>query len=532
MAKNIIKSQNAIVAASNHTGSFSTFNINLNLINNTQNLAFSFALPHEKSKQIGSQQYAIDNTFTQPDVELTLSYLPESKLQNEINTNFLKIPDDYTKPIQALSGVLPYNRNFLFITNPTQGEDALSSITIDGSAIDLNGFEAASFGNCYLTSYGLSYSIDSLPIVTTTYIGSNAKFENLTGSDMQSPAINLISGNNSNIGQVEFSFASGIKDPAMVLVPNDTGSSISFENLQVGGQKISGSHLVQSLDMSIGLQRVSNYGFGSDFSYDRKAEMPANGSFSISSLVSGYENGNITGVLPNEETYSFDLVLATKNRNMVAFSQRFSSQWSLQDSSGPMSVVSEDNPDPRGGNNATLFRANTTDAYALLFSSNPSDVKYMFIEAGKPYTLSAFAKGKGSTIGKSFRLQIWFGVGTATGPTSVGLFTLTDEFQRFEITATPTGSGSIAVRFDMTDPSDPADEVFVFGVQFEQNNKATEYLKNDGDRDPKSIKYSISEARLESYNSSIPINGIMSFDSSFTFPVNETVGLTLSGTDY
>jgi len=31
MAKNIIKSQNAIVAASNHTGSFSTFNINLNL---------------------------------------------------------------------------------------------------------------------------------------------------------------------------------------------------------------------------------------------------------------------------------------------------------------------------------------------------------------------------------------------------------------------------------------------------------------------------------------------------------------------
>ena len=361
MAKNIIKSQNAIVAASNHTGSFSTFNINLNLINNIQNFAFSFALPHEKSKQIGSQQYAIDNTFTQPDVELTLSYLPESKLQNEINTNFLKIPDDYTKPIQALSGVLPYNRNFLFITNPTQGEDALSSITIDGSAIDLTGFEAASFGNCYLTSYGLSYSIDSLPIVTTTYIGSNAKFENLTGSDMQSPAINLISGNNSNVGQIEFSFASGIKDPK-IPTANDPNSSISFENLQVGGQAISGSHLVQSVDMSVALQRVSNYGFGSDFSYDRKAEMPANGSFSISSLVSGYENGNITGILDTEQTYGFDLVLSST--------------------------------------------------------------------------------------------------------------------------------------------------------------------------DSKKIKYSISNARLESYSSSIPVNGIMSFDSSFTFPVNETVGLTLSGTDY
>ena len=530
MSRAIIQSQKAIVAASNDTGSFKTTNIDLNLINNVQNASFSIAFPHEKSKQLGRQDFSIDNTFIQPDVELTLSYIPEPKLQNEINSNFISGGNSYTTSVQALAGSLPKNTNFLIINSPDDGKDALDSVTVGGSAVDLTGFEAAAFGNCFLTSYGLTYGVNSLPIVTTSYVASNAKFEKLTGTSMESPAINLLQGNNNNVGLLNFTFDNGIKDPK-VLTPNDPNSSISFENLQVGGQAISGSHLVQSLDMSVALQRVSNYGFGSDFSYDRKAEMPADGSFSISSLVSGYGNGNITGILDTEQTYGFDLVLGSENPNMLAFSERFS-QWSLQDSDGPMSIVSENNADPNGGNNATLFRANTTDAYALLFSSNSSDVKYIFVEAGKPYTLSAFAKGKGSTIGKSFRLQIWFGVGTATGPSSVGLFTLTDEFQRFEITATPTGSGSIAVRFDMTEPSDPADEVFVFGVQFEQNNKATQYLKNDGNKDPKSIKYSISNARLQSYSSSLPVNGRMSFDASFTFPVNETVGLALSGTIY
>jgi hypothetical protein len=361
MAKQIIKSQNAIVAVSNNTSSFSTSNIDLNLINNVQNTSFSIAFPHQKSKQLGSQNYVIDNTFTQPDVELSLSYIPDPKLQNELNTNFIKTVNSYTKPVQALSGVLPYNSNFLVITNPDQGKDALSSITIDGSSTNLTGFEAASFGNCYLTSYGLSYSINSLPVVTTTYIGSNAKFENLTGADMQSPAINLVSGNNSNVGQLEFSFDNGNKDPK-VPTPNNSNSSVNFQNLQVGGQRISGNHSIQSVDMSLGIDRVSNYGLGSDYSYDRKAQMPANGSFKISSLVSGYENGNITGILPNEETYDFDLVLSS------------------------------------------------------------------------------------------------------------------------------TGS--------------------------------------------KKIKYSISNARLESYSSSIPVNGIMSLDASFTFPINESLGLTLSGTTY
>ena len=361
MSRAIIQSQKAIVAASNDTGSFKTTNIDLNLINNVQNASFSIAFPHEKSKQLGSQDFSIDNTFIQPDVELTLSYIPEPKLQNEINSNFISGGNSYTTDVQALAGSLPKNTNFLIINSPDDGKDALDSVTVGGSAVNLTGFEAAAFGNCFLTSYGLTYGVNSLPIVTTTYVASNAKFEKLTGTSMESPAINLLQGNNNNVGLLNFTFDNGTKDPK-VPTPNDPNSSVSFENLQVGGQVISGSHLVQSVDMSVALQRVSNYGFGSDFSYDRKAEMPADGSFDISSLVSGYENGNITGVLETEQTYSFDLVLSST--------------------------------------------------------------------------------------------------------------------------------------------------------------------------DSKKIKYSISNARLQSYNSSLPVNGMMSFDAAFTFPVNESAGLRLSGTSY
>ena len=101
MSRAIIQSQKAIVAASNDTGSFKTTNIDLNLINNVQNASFSIAFPHEKSKQLGRQDFSIDNTFIQPDVELTLSYIPEAKLQNEINSNFISLA------LKTIKSILP-----------------------------------------------------------------------------------------------------------------------------------------------------------------------------------------------------------------------------------------------------------------------------------------------------------------------------------------------------------------------------------------------------------------------------------------
>lgn len=416
MPRNIIKSNNAIVAVSTGTEAFSTDTEDMNLFNAVQNTSFAIAIEHQPSKQIGTQDFSLNDVFIQPDVELTFSYYPEPKLENEVHGNFIKTVDSYNNSIQAFSGTLENNTNFYLLNNPDQELDTLNLINLKGAgsttnytvtvqsvgggnryfidgvqqptleltegntyvfdwsaatshpvrfsttsdgthgggseytvgvtkddgnhkttivvadgaptlyyycqyhagmggqantpsaANNLNNFESAAFGNCFLNSYGLTYGVDSLPTVTTSYICSNMKFEGLTGTSMTSPAINLESGNANNVGRARFMFITGTKNPVLVN-PKNSDSTITLQNLQAGGQNLSGIHFVQSLDLSVALQRTSSYGLGSDHAYNRKAQMPAQGTFNVSSLVSGYDDGTISGILANETDYTFDLVL-------------------------------------------------------------------------------------------------------------------------------------------------------------------------------------------------------------------------------
>ena len=215
---------------------------------------------------------------------------------------------------------LKQKQNQIRLTYYHQQDDVLPSIQA-GAPNNLTGFNVIAFGNCFPTTYGLSYSIGTFPVVSTNYVCSNAVFENVTGTSMQLPAINLESGNDNEVGISVFNFGSGvgIKDgqTGIIVNPTNTGSSISLENLQVGGQALSGLHYVQSLDMSVDLPRVSNYGLGSDFAFGRQAQLPAKGTFEVSSLVSGLDSGVLTGVLNNDSSYNFELVLEASGKKMI-----------------------------------------------------------------------------------------------------------------------------------------------------------------------------------------------------------------------
>ena len=316
MARNILKSSNAIVAVQNSTSSFSTSNIDLNLYNTVQNCNYSVSFPRQKTKQLGSRDYASTDIFRQPDVQLNFSYIPEPKLENELHGCFFQA--SFIRFVPMFSGYLDANTNFYVLNAPNQEDDAINSIAIDGSDLDLAGWEGIAFGNCFPVSYGLSYSVDSLPVVSTSYVCSNMKYEDLTGITMQSPAINLENGNNDGVGLCEFNFDNGTTKP-QIPNPSTTNSTVNLENLQVGGQRLSGTHFIQSVEMNVRLDRVANYGFGSDFAYGRKAQLPAQGSFSVSSLVSGFDNGQMTGVLKNDSSYDFDLTLATSGDKKIIY---------------------------------------------------------------------------------------------------------------------------------------------------------------------------------------------------------------------
>ena len=135
-------------------------------------------------------------------------------------------------------------------------------------------------------------------------------------------------------------------------------------------------------------------------------------------------------------------------------------------------VVSSGHTDPFGGTTALLHRATGTDPYTIKTDCN--------VVAGQKYVWSIYMKGKGSTIGKVARLQVWFGVGTATGPATYDdSYTLTDEWQRFEIEATPTGSGTTTVRFDAPSVAVLADEVYISSPQLNINSAKT-YVETVG----------------------------------------------------
>ena len=79
---------------------------------------------------------------------------------------------------------------------------------------------------------------------------------------MAMPCINLTGGNNDNVGRSLFGFVRDLstanleKSPPIVN-PTNAGSNVTLQNLQVGGQEISGKHLVQSVDMNVSMPRVS-----------------------------------------------------------------------------------------------------------------------------------------------------------------------------------------------------------------------------------------------------------------------------------
>ena len=315
MARNILKSNNAIVGVQNSASAFSISNIDLNLYNFVQNCNYSVSFPQQNTKQLGSKNYASTDIFRQPDVQLNFSYIPEPELENEYYGCFCKTSMHRFAPM--FSGYLDANTNFYVLNTPNQEDDALSSVSL-GSALDLAGWEGIAFGNCFPSSYRLSYSINSLPTVSTSYVCSNMKYENLTGTSMQSPAINLESGNNNQVGLCLFNFDNGKTNPE-IPNPSRSASTVNLENLQVGGQRLSGTHFVQSVNMSVNLGRVANYGLGSDFVYGRKAQLPAQGSFAVSSLVSGFDNGQMTGVLKNNSSYDFDLTLSTSGDKKIIY---------------------------------------------------------------------------------------------------------------------------------------------------------------------------------------------------------------------
>ena len=304
MARNILKSHNSIMLMT-ESPAFFTSNKTGVIYGGVIGSNFGFSVERERNKQIGTQDVVVNTLNRQPNVDLTIDYIFNPMLLNERSLGF----DTSEKKPPAFSDIKDKSYNFLLLNHPDEGSDGIAEYS--GFIPNFSGYEAVSFGNAYLNRYSVDYTINQLGRVNTSFVASNIKFEKLTGHNfnntVESPAINLENGTSLNVGNVLLSGFDDLPSRSKPAVLNTKDLTVSLEDLQVGGQRLSGTHFVQNLNMDLNFDRVGLYGLGSDYVYDRKLQFPIEGTVSVSSLVSGFLTGQASGLLKNESKYNFGL---------------------------------------------------------------------------------------------------------------------------------------------------------------------------------------------------------------------------------
>ena len=304
MARNLLRSHHSMMLMT-ESPAFSTATKTGVLFGGVIGSSFGFSVDRQRNKQIGTQELAFNTLNRHPNGDLSIDYLFNPRLLNESSLGF-KVNEE--KPF-AFSDFGDKSYNFCLVNHPDETKEALSEYT--GLEPNFSGYEAMSFGNVYLNRYSVDYTINQLGRVSTSFVGSNVKFEKMTGTEfggsIESPAINLQNGNNNSVGQILFSGFDNLPNRRTPDVLNTRNLTASLENLQVGGQNLSGKHLIQNLTMDLNFSRVDLYGLGSDYVYDRKLQFPINGSVSVSSLVDNFLSGQSSGLLHRESGYSFNL---------------------------------------------------------------------------------------------------------------------------------------------------------------------------------------------------------------------------------
>ena len=316
MSRIRLNSNNSLVIIG-ESPSFKDYDESGVLFGGVTNSSFSVSMQREKVGAVGSKDFQLNSINKHPEIDLTIDYLYDPFMPNENLMGLGIVTGINYKPTGFLEQLLDKSYNFYFYNHPDEGSDAIDYF--DSNALqNPNSGEIFSFGNSYLNSYNLSFEIGSIPKVRTSYKCSNMQGDIYTGN-IKSPAINLISGNDNGVGRL---LVSGTKlsgyDEASERYLDFTkpdihatscGLSLALANIQIGGQDLYGAdHRVTSMSMTIPINRVDLEGLGSDYIRDRKIKFPLEGTLNIESNVSKYQTGFISGLLANEDRYSFSLV--------------------------------------------------------------------------------------------------------------------------------------------------------------------------------------------------------------------------------
>lgn len=322
MSKFIFKSNSAILATS-PSPAWTTAEQSGYFVPLVQGSEISVSVDRQTSKQVGSQQYAIDSIVRAPNVSFNVSYLFSPHLVNEY---LLGLSPASGSGRSIASGMSTRDQNFYLIINDQNGQDLLPSFTGVSPRTNFSGMTCAAIGNCFLDNYSVGFQVGGLPTVSASFSASNLQMTNLTGSNVSIPAINLASGNNSGSGFLNFSnlktslsgYSSQFNKNELNIfrpqVASPQNVSAQLENLQMGGAVLVSGAIIQSVNLSVPFERTDLYGLGSNHVYGRKLQLPIRASVDVSAVVDQFSSGNLHLLNRAEETYDFDIIFADQRQ--------------------------------------------------------------------------------------------------------------------------------------------------------------------------------------------------------------------------
>lgn len=276
----------------------------LKLLKRVQSSAISISNPVSRAKQVGSADFAFEKYITSPEITANLSYYISD------NSNELILGLNATGNVGFLKTISAtgQDRNLFFILTDETGEDA-------HSLTDMIGNDVFALGNAFLTNYSIQAEVGSIPQASVSFSCLNMVFQSYSGTGTNGssvPAITLTNGIKSNEQYLLTGFnmnpANYLKNQssrASALRPGDI--ALNLPQTLMGGIRYSGDvpATINSLQISVPIERRDLLGFGSNYPYEKKLLYPIIGTLSFNGTFDEAVTGDFSTIFSDENNYDF-----------------------------------------------------------------------------------------------------------------------------------------------------------------------------------------------------------------------------------
>lgn len=286
-----------------------------------QNIEYSFINQSVDVKAVGSDKFisrGLQSPVTRsPDVSFSMNYFfAEGK--NEIASN-LYIGKNYSLFRNFFDFEAKDDINIFVVASNLDKHTDLSSIISESS---FNDYTVIGIGNAFMTEWNYSASVGNFPSCRMNFLGSSINFSEYDMNNRPKyPSIKLGKNNQNSpeelilrpsfigdsghdlegIGRV---FDEHMDPEISTVMPGDVEVDIEKISGEQGGSKIDSIHAaIQSISITVPVERQSVYGLGSNYVFDRKLQLPITGSINMSLVLREFEYNGVDDFFGQSNVY-------------------------------------------------------------------------------------------------------------------------------------------------------------------------------------------------------------------------------------